>query len=75
MGAGPTGNVAGQDGEEGGRAADYPEAALVPGKGCASPCPHIAWAEPTLTIGHADRAVDDFAGVVMDRDGDLVGGH
>lgn len=30
---------------------------------------------PTLTVGHADRAVDDFAGVVMDRDGDLVGGH
>lgn len=40
---------------------------------CQSLSPHCQGT--ALTVGHADRAVDDFAGIVMDRDGDLVGGH
>lgn len=47
----------------------------VPAPGSCQPWPHATWQEPTLTVGHADRAVDDFAGIVMDGDGDLVGGH
>lgn len=47
----------------------------VPAPGSHQPWPHAPWVKPTLTIGHADRAVDDFTGIVVDGDGDLVGGH
>lgn len=61
MGAGPTGNVAGQGGEESGRAADYPEAALVPGKGCASPCPHTARGQPLPLGTLTERSMTSLA--------------
>lgn len=48
---------------------------LITQKLCWCPGRAVPAPVPTLTIGDADRVLDDIAGIVVHRDGDLVGGH